>query len=109
MYSWKLLVFSLVFSISTLAQQICSQSFLDRKSLAEAQIGRTFDFKDTLSFLREEQRTSSVGKINQFFSQRFKTRIFHNQLALPNKNGQQPVVDPKAKALIVFFHGSGTM
>ncbi len=51
---------------------------------------------------------STLGIMDTKFDKEFDTRIYYTATAKPNPDGSIPVVDPEAKALIIYLHGSGT-
>jgi pimeloyl-ACP methyl ester carboxylesterase len=67
------------------------------------------DYKNDLSYLREFKRMSSDGFVQSRFIEKFDTRFYYAATGNPNSNGLIPMVDPSAKAVYVFIHGSGTM
>lgn len=70
------------------------------------------NLRDTVSYLREYKRAEILGRVSSKFDRSLDTRIYFTNTAVPVKAGkgmEQPMIDPEAKAVFVFFHGSGTM
>jgi pimeloyl-ACP methyl ester carboxylesterase len=66
------------------------------------------DFLDDKTYLEEQREASFRGKVNYLYDNELKTRIFYTNTARPTAEGKIPIVDPEAKALYVYLHGSGT-
>jgi pimeloyl-ACP methyl ester carboxylesterase len=66
-------------------------------------------YDDDKSYLAEIQRAQTFGKVQSYFDAKLDTRIYFSATALPNRIGRISTIDPDAKAIFVFFHGSGTM
>lgn len=67
------------------------------------------EYENDLSYLREHKRSSSLGLMQSRFDARFQTRFYFAATASPRRNGEMPLVDPLAKGVYIFLHGSGTM
>lgn len=71
------------------------------------------NLRDSVSYLREYKRAEILGRVSSKFDRSLDTRVYFTNTAIPVKNSQgkmqQPMIDPEAKAVFVFFHGSGTM
>lgn len=66
-------------------------------------------YNDDLSYLREYKRANATGSMQSKYDRRYQTRFYFSGTAVPDRNGSIQMVDPQAKAVYVFFHGSGTM
>jgi pimeloyl-ACP methyl ester carboxylesterase len=67
------------------------------------------NWNDPTSIFREVKRSLKVGKMASYYDPKMDTRIYYAATALPDDNGVIPIVDPDAKAVFIYFHGSGTM
>lgn len=67
------------------------------------------DFFNPLSYLNEKNRADTWGRIDSKFREDLETRIWFGATGTANAKGEVPLVDPNAKAVFIFFHGSGTM
>jgi pimeloyl-ACP methyl ester carboxylesterase len=61
------------------------------------------DFVDEIKYQDEK-----LGVVDSRFSKEFDTRIYYTSTAKPLADGSIPVVDKESKALVIYFHGSGT-
>ena len=52
---------------------------------------------------------STLGLVDTKFVKEFDTQIYFTPTGKPGLDGVVPMVDPEAKALVIYFHGSGTM
>jgi hypothetical protein len=70
---------------------------------------RDADFLNDLQFLEETKyANATLGSVDTRFVPEFDTRLFYTSTAKARKDGTIPMVDPDAKALVIYFHGSGT-
>ncbi|MGZ3694988.1 MAG: alpha/beta hydrolase, partial [Bdellovibrionota bacterium] len=66
-------------------------------------------FLSDLDYLNENKYvTATLGQVDTRFSKEFDTRFYYTSTARPLADGTIPMVDPEAKALVVYIHGSGT-
>jgi pimeloyl-ACP methyl ester carboxylesterase len=73
-------------------------------------VEREPNFLDDLEYMEESKYVSStLGLVDTKFVKEFDTRFYYTATAKPKADGTIPMVDPDAKALVVYFHGSGTM
>ena len=71
---------------------------------------RNPQFLNDLDYLDDTRYASStLGVVDTKFVEEFDTQIYFTATAKPLPDGTIPVVDPEAKALVVYLHGSGTM
>ncbi len=49
-----------------------------------------------------------MGRVQSRYDEKLGTRIYSTMTGLPDAHGRMPLIDPDAKAVVVFFHGSGT-
>lgn len=63
--------------------------------------------KDPVALLRGRDATVSEGLLLKKWDPKLKTTFYHTA-SEPDASGRSPLVDPKAKAVALFFHGSGT-
>jgi pimeloyl-ACP methyl ester carboxylesterase len=96
-----------VWHFSALAQfrtwsQECNKAL---KSSVEAKL----DWHNDKDYLTSFQTSEALGQVKSFFSNRWQTQIYHTATGVPNHLGEAPLVDPEAKAVYIFLHGSGTM
>ncbi|HEX7673718.1 MAG TPA: alpha/beta fold hydrolase [Bdellovibrio sp.] len=66
------------------------------------------DWMNDISFIEGIQYRERFGQVASFYSKKWDTQIYHSSSGVPDANGQTPLVDPNAKAVFIFFHGSGT-
>ena len=76
----------------------------DPRNLTE----RPFDYLNDFDYIREKRLSDKFGIVKSVFSKKYDTRIYYTATAAPGPNGEPTVVDPNAKALYIYFHGSGT-
>ncbi len=70
---------------------------------------RNPQFLDDLEYLEDTRYASStLGIVDTRFVEEFDTQIYFTATGRPLSDGTIPVVDPEAKALVVYLHGSGT-
>ncbi len=66
-------------------------------------------YLNDLDYLEENKFANALlGSVNTKFIKEFDTRSYHTTTAKPRPDGTVPMVDPEAKALVIYFHGSGT-
>jgi pimeloyl-ACP methyl ester carboxylesterase len=63
--------------------------------------------KDPVALLKGRDATVSEGLLVRKWDPRLKTTFYHTA-SEPDHVGESPLVDPSAKAVALFFHGSGT-
>ncbi|MFM8270058.1 MAG: alpha/beta hydrolase [Pseudomonadota bacterium] len=63
--------------------------------------------KDPVALLKGRDTTISEGLLFKKWDSRLKTTFYHTA-SDPDASGNSPLVDPKSKAVALFFHGSGT-
>ena len=67
------------------------------------------EFLNDLDYLDDTRyMNSTLGIVDTKFVKEFDTQIYYTATAKPLPDGTIPVVDPEAKALVVYLHGSGT-
>lgn len=66
------------------------------------------NFFDDDAFLTAQKSASALGKVNSIYDPKFDTRVYYTATARPKPDGSIPAVDPEAKALFIYLHGSGT-
>lgn len=49
-----------------------------------------------------------MGRVQSKYDPKLGTRVYFTSTGLPDVQGRPQMVDPEAKAVVVFFHGSGT-
>lgn len=106
----------LITSQPSLAQQIkcenifkLNQSFSTMIFFQRLQQSSVIDYKNDYQYLQEYKRASQMGRVDNIISSALDTRIYYTQTAPPDLNGNPTLIDPLARAVYVFFHGSGTM
>ncbi|MBX9767040.1 MAG: alpha/beta hydrolase, partial [Bdellovibrionales bacterium] len=68
------------------------------------------NFFSDREFLTERKYSSStLGVVDTRFVPELDTRVYYTSTGKPDVSGKVPLVDPDAKGLFIFFHGSGTM
>lgn len=68
------------------------------------------NYLNDMDYMEEMKYTNStLGLVDTKFVKEFDTQIYYTSTAKPRPDGTIPEVDPEAKALVVYFHGSGTM
>lgn len=75
------------------------------RGLEEAKV----DWLSDRSYLETSQRKEVLGQVETFFSKKWDTQVYYTKTAQPDSKGRVPFIDPNAKAVYIFFHGSGTM
>jgi hypothetical protein len=63
--------------------------------------------EDPVALLKGRDSNISEGLLVKKWDPKLKTTFYHTA-SDPNPDGSIPLVDPKAKAIALFFHGSGT-
>lgn len=63
--------------------------------------------QDPIALLKGRDTTISEGLLVRRWNDRLKTTFYHTA-SEPDRLGDMPLVDPDAKAVALFFHGSGT-
>ena len=63
--------------------------------------------KDPVALLRGRDTTISEGLLFKKWDPQLKTTFYYTA-SEPGKDGSVPLIDPSAKAVALFFHGSGT-
>lgn len=63
--------------------------------------------EDPLVFLRANTATATMGNLVSAYDPTLRTRVYFGASA-PNSRGNMPLIDPNAKAVVLYFHGSGT-
>jgi pimeloyl-ACP methyl ester carboxylesterase len=69
---------------------------------------KSIDWRDDRAWLTEMKRLSADGVVASRFDRELDTRIYFTATGLPDRSGALPLVDERARAVFVFFHGSGT-
>lgn len=83
--------------------------FKDQTWKARVVEERNPEYLNDLDYMEETKYVNStLGIVDTRFDPELDTQIFFTQTAKPLADGTIPVVDPEAKALVVYFHGSGT-
>lgn len=100
-------VLAMLLPISGNAAGLCSELFTTE--IYREHKDNKIDWNSDLSFIDTMQKRERLGQINSFFSKKLDTQIYHSNTGKPDANGNIPLVDPNAKAVFIFFHGSGTM
>jgi pimeloyl-ACP methyl ester carboxylesterase len=67
------------------------------------------DWKSDSGFRSLLSKSEKMGAVRGQFDKKLDTRIYYTATGLPDKFGKIPMIDPEASAVVVFFHGSGTM
>lgn len=83
-------------------RQICVREML-RPTPAEAK----FSADDPSTFIRYLDISASMRNVVSSFDPVLKTRLYH-ALSEPDAAGNVPLIPPDAKAVVIYFHGSGT-
>lgn len=66
-------------------------------------------YLNDLDYLEEWKLTNGLlGVMDTKYIKEFDTRFYFTATAKPRPDGTIPMVDPEAKALVIYFHGSGT-
>jgi pimeloyl-ACP methyl ester carboxylesterase len=70
---------------------------------------RAPNYLSDIDYMDETKYTNStLGIVDTKYVPEFDTQIYYTPTAKPLADGTIPVVDPEAKALVIYFHGSGT-
>lgn len=67
-----------------------------------------FNYLDDRHYIKMKRTLDRMGIVRSEFNREFDTRVFFTATGVPDANGKIPYVDPNAKALFIYFHGSGT-
>jgi acetyl esterase/lipase len=86
------------------AQVKCADILEQKRGFAEPVV----DWRDDKSYLEASQHSEAFGQVATFFSNKWDTQVFYTNTGTPDAKGTVPLVDPEAKAVVIFFHGSGT-
>lgn len=72
---------------------------------------KEYDWKNEASYLEAYLNSSVRGTVRNFFSEKWDTRVYYtaNGTFSGTKPQESRVVDPEARAVFVFIHGSGTV
>lgn len=82
--------------------------YLKNRFLSKQVEEERININSHFEFLEEKRNQNSNGKMSSFFDEELQTRVYYSAIAKPLSSGQIPVVDPESKALVIYFHGSGT-
>lgn len=109
----NLLILLLIGSSKVQAQMSCLAVFRLRPALTQSLVREDYnkptDFYRVDEYIEEKTRQDNFDRVDTSFSKRFDTRFwFSNTHVGLKKIDELNVVDPDAKAVFVFFHGSGT-
>jgi pimeloyl-ACP methyl ester carboxylesterase len=66
------------------------------------------DWTSDRAFAAMLSDTEKMGRVQSKFDQKLGTRIYYTSTGLPDAQGRPQMIDPESKAVVVFFHGSGT-
>lgn len=66
------------------------------------------DWNSDRSYIESTQIAESMGVVQTYFDKKFDTQIYFTGTGIPDIRGKAPLIDPEAKAVYIFFHGSGT-
>ncbi len=112
-----ILLSGLLFTSITYSQVMCQDYFK-----ASTPNGRTYwydrfgknneqpiRFEKPMTVLPEQKQALAMGVAISRFDERFETRMYYSGTGGMNAKGEIPYVDPNAKAVFIFVHGSGTM
>ncbi len=70
---------------------------------------RAPNFLSDIEYMEETKYVNqTLGIVDTRFDPELDTQIYYSPTAKPLADGTIPVVDPEAKALVIYFHGSGT-
>lgn len=100
-------VFAMLMPFHGQAAGLCSEVF----TAVEAPRGYEppkVDWKSDRSYIEGAQFKETFGQVATHFSSKWDTQIYHSNTGQPDAAGRSPLVDPAAKAVVIFFHGSGT-
>lgn len=82
---------------------------MDPKWFKRAFSIETPNWSDDLSMIQGMLELSSWNAVRTFFSSDWDTQIYYSATGKPDPKTQEiPLVDPDSKAVVLFFHGSGT-
>lgn len=98
-----------LFAAATTSSQLRCPGIFSSPSLKRGLEIPKIDWKNDLSYLQAAQRKEIYGQVETTFSKKWDTQIYYTKTGLPNSKGEVPLIDPNAKAVYIFFHGSGTM
>ncbi|MGZ3713062.1 MAG: hypothetical protein ACXVBE_14955, partial [Bdellovibrionota bacterium] len=65
-------------------------------------------FLSDFDFLDQARYSTDFGRVRSYYDPELKTRVYFGTGGRPNAAGEIPKTDPDAKALVIYFHGSGT-
>lgn len=80
----------------------------DTRMKSDLKKDKDYNFLSDYDYLREKRQADKLGTVRSIFSDEFDTRIYYTANGKPNAKGEIPVVNPEARALYFYFHGSGT-
>jgi pimeloyl-ACP methyl ester carboxylesterase len=89
---------------------IANRKFMNDKTWKNRVIvERDKNFLSDLDFVDEiKYQDEKLGIVDSRFSKEFDTRIYYTSTSKPKADGTIPMVDKDTKALVIYFHGSGT-
>ncbi len=99
--------FAMLLPIYGNAAHICSELFTTEIAREKAEVG--VSWKDDFSYIDAMQKRERLGQVATFFSKKWDTQMYVSNTGTPDSMGRIPLVDPNARAVVIFFHGSGTM
>jgi pimeloyl-ACP methyl ester carboxylesterase len=81
-----------------------------RKEIVRPQEKATpdFDYLSDHDYLQDRKQRYKMGIVRSVFNKELDTRIYFTATGPMDAKGNPPVTDPNAKALYIYFHGSGT-
>ena len=66
------------------------------------------DWNSDKAFSRLLSANEKNGQVASVLDRKLETEVYYTATGLADANGRVPRIDPEAKAVVVFFHGSGT-
>jgi pimeloyl-ACP methyl ester carboxylesterase len=111
------LFFTFVFANAAHANMRCADLFSNENSFEKALYAHGAirggekpieDWNSERGFRVMLQEAEKMGQVRALFDKKLDTRIYYTATGLPDASLRIPIIDPDAKAVVVFFHGSGT-
>lgn len=77
-----------------------------KNRVVKERAGNFLNDKDLIDEIKH--RDEKLGVVNSKFIKELDTRLYFSATGKVDQNGEIPLVDKDAKALVIYFHGSGT-
>ena len=93
---------------ASLKSEEVSGELLTKNYYERDKINPESDYFHPRSFLAEKSKKDILGLVETEFSEKYDTRFYYTATSEKTNKDIPFVIDPKSKAVYIFFHGSGT-